>query len=109
MPNNVAIVMSLKTGLRGKSFRGRIYHVGLSDAVVTANAVTTVQRDALVAGYSLLTTFAGATGEAIFNLVVLSYYASSVLRPTPIATPVTSVTSDGIVDSQRRRLPGRGR
>lgn len=109
LPNNVSCVMSLRTGLRGRSFRGRIYHVGLAEGMVVDNRVSTVPLADLVGAYGLLTNLAGGGGEPVHQIAVLSYFANNALRSSPVATPVTSVTSDGIIDSQRRRLPGRGR
>lgn len=108
MPNNVSTVLSLRTALRGRSFRGRIYHAGLCEGHILDNRVAAATNTALLNGYNGLKTLIGGTGEATFQLGVLSYYSQGAIRGAPLWTPVTAITTDGIVDSQRRRLPGRG-
>lgn len=109
LPNNVSCVFSLKTALRGRSYQGRIYHIGLTEQQVTANAVGATFLTTLLTGYRALRLLEGASGEPTFQLAVLSYWLNKALRATPVSTPVTLITSDGVIDSQRRRLPGRGR
>ena len=106
MPNNVSIVMTKRTDFRGRSFRGRIYHVGLSENQVTANNIVPATLTSLLAAYAELMTV--TVGAETYPLCVVSRYQGGEPRVTGIATPVTAITSDGIVDSQRRRLPGRG-
>jgi len=109
LPNNATVAMSLRTGIRGRSFRGRLYHLGLTEADVTNNALVAANLTNLVGAYQLLVGLDSAALGANYALVILSYFANKAMRATPVATPVVTVTSDGIVDSQRRRLPGRGR
>jgi hypothetical protein len=108
LPNNATVVMSLATALRGRSYRGRIYHIGLTENDVTANTLGAGTLADLLTAYRDLRLLEGAGGEAVFQLAVLSYYANNAVRATPVVTPVTEVTCDGVVDSQRRRLPKRG-
>lgn len=95
LPANVALVITLRTGLRGRSHRGRVYQNGFTEGAnqsigtPLAAAVTGV----LTQWQNLLTALAG-TGV---SLVVASY-------KTLTATDVAAVTVDGIWDSQRRRL-----
>lgn len=109
MPNNVTVAMSLRTALRGRSFRGRLYHVGLPEAQVQNNNVVPASLTSLLGAYNLLVALDSASLGQNYQLVVLSYWANKALRSVPVATPVVSITSEGIIDSQRRRLPGRGR
>lgn len=103
MPNSVTIVYKAKTALRGRSYRGRIYHVGLAESHVTGNIVVSTQQTALQAAYTaLLATMAG------YNYGIISRQLNGVKRTTGVITPVVSLSSDGVIDSQRRRLPGRG-
>lgn len=108
LPNSVTCVVSKRTQLRGRSFRGRIYHCGLVESQVTGNVLGTGVAAALVAFYSSLNpiNLPTITDEAI--MVVLSRFSEGSPRATGLATPVNSFTCDGIIDSQRRRLPGRG-
>lgn len=105
LPNNVTLAVSARTSQRGRSFRGRSYVVGLTrntvlhnrfnDAVVTAvqNAYNTLINDYIEQG----------------QLVVVSKVSGGVPRTEGVTTPITAwVVVDNVVDSQRRRLPGRG-
>lgn len=103
IPNNCALVMSLVTGLRGRSYRGRIYVGGLTESQTNGNAVDTGTRDLIVAKFDMLITFTAAL-EPDYNLVVLSYFADGSIRTTPVATLVTTVRADTRVDTQRRRM-----
>jgi hypothetical protein len=104
MPNSIASVVSIKTALRGRSYRGRIYHMGIPDAHVTDNLMGTAQVTALQAAYQAAVLLAIA-GNPDFRLGVLSYYNLGNLRGTPVFTPATEVSVDARVDSQRRRMP----
>jgi len=106
MPNNVACVITKRTLLRGRSFRGRIYHPGLCEAQVVANSVDGPTLTALITEYNKLIHF--TTVGASWDMVVMSRYHDNAPRTTADSNQVTNLTSDGVVDSQRRRLPGRG-
>lgn len=109
LPNNVTVVMSLRTALRGRSYRGRVYHIGLTESQVVGNTVDPALMTSLRANYTFLTNLEGDTGEPVYQLAVLSYFTNNAVRPLGVATPVVSISSDGVIDTQRRRLPGRGR
>lgn len=114
LPNNAAICVSFRTGNRGRSFRGRNYVSGLTDAVMADTNVIT-------SGYStnLRTVYAQLLPEDFdlaWTWVVVSRYSGvnpttkkPIPRTTGLATPVLSVTlTDPYIDSQRGRLPTRG-
>lgn len=106
MPNNCALVITKRTALRGRSYRGRIYHVGLVEGNTIANAYGAAEVGALVTAYNLLrnVTLASATAQE----VVVSRIQAGAPLVAGVSTTVTNHTCDGILDSQRRRLPGRG-
>lgn len=114
MPNNVTYTISLKTGLTGRSFRGRNYVPGLPKGDADGNTIQSDLRTGLLAFYNLLITNAAAFGNP---MVVVSRYSGvdpvtgkPIPRVTGLSTPVTTAaTFDQTLDSQRRRLPGRGR
>lgn len=106
MPNNVSLVVKWTTGNRGKSFRGRTYHIGLREDVVTANRVDAGHIASLVTHYGPILTLLTAAG---WTMVVASRYTNNAPRATGIATPITGFSIEPVVDSQRRRLPNRGR
>jgi len=108
LPNNCALVVTKRTLKRGRSYRGRIYHPGLVEGFVTGNnvlgATATAIRDAWdnFRGINLPV----AVDDAL--MVVLSYYENNAPRAQGEATLVENLTVNTVVDSQRRRLPGRG-
>jgi len=108
VPNNVAPCISFRTAFAGRSGRGRNYIPGVPQPVVDGNTLTPgFIADATAAYGSLL------PGEGLVPAgwvwVVASRYTLGAPRPAGITYPVQSVIfTDNIVDSQRRRLPGRG-
>jgi len=106
LPNNVSCVITKRTVFRGRSFRGRIYMAGITEADVTANTIAgarlTTWLNAWTAAMSFMTT------GVEWTMGVVSRYTDGAPRAEGIFTPVLGFTSDGVVDSQRRRLPGRG-
>lgn len=108
LPNNVALAISLHTALGGRSGRGRIYLMGLSGNVVSApNAITNttagLMRDALNAWMGQV------TGGTTYSFGVLSKWHNKACRAAAVFNAITSVSVDTTTDSQRRRLPGRGK
>jgi len=108
LPNNVTIALKWTTGLRGRSFRGRSYHVGLAEGQVVANIVDSAHLTNLIDAYMTIPTLLAAVNVE-WTLVVASRYENGQPRVSGLMTPITGLTSDGVIDSQRRRLPKRGR
>lgn len=107
LPNSVSLTISFRTGGRGRSSRGRNYVVGLVEAAVTGNTVETSYATQLVNAYVQL---ASPPNVANFSWVVVSRYSNNAPRAEGVTAPVTAVVAtDLTVDSQRRRLPGRGK
>lgn len=113
LPNNVTYTISFKTGLTGRSFRGRNYVPGLGLDAVNGNSIAAATRTGLLAFYTELKARALTNGTP---WVVVSRYSGvnpTTGKPIPravgVTTEVQSITTyDNTVDSQRRRLPGRG-
>lgn len=106
MPNNIACCISFRTNQRGRAHRGRNYAMAMGEGDVTNNNFTTGYLSALQAAYVAL---ADVETAASCNWVVVSRFQGLLPRENGVTTPVTSVGFfDGVVDSQRRRLPGRG-
>jgi hypothetical protein len=107
LPGGSTTCIKLATGTRGRSYRGRIYWPGLPGANVSAGLLTTAYRDALAAAVNTLRTnlAADVAGD---KLVIVSYCSNKVWRAAGVATEVTSASAHTLVDSQRRRLIGRG-
>lgn len=114
LPGNVSLAVSFHTGLRGRAYRGRNYIVGIPEGKRDGiSKVLPSYGDDLIAAYSGLITAALGPGQTWVVVSRFSGISGSPPRPTPriagVTTPVTSVTlADLGLDSQRRRLPGRG-
>lgn len=105
-PNNVSYTVSFLTSARGRSFRGRNYIAGLPVDAVSGNTVDSDFRTGLLAYYTGLR---AEMSELGWQMVVVSRYANHAPRVAGVTTPIDSFTTfDATVDSQRRRLPGRG-
>lgn len=106
LPNNVTIAVKKGTGFVGRSFRGRTYHIGLTEANVDLNTINSSTQALLQTAYNALRE---PLGVAIpVDMCVLSEVENGTQRAEGICTVVTGVNVDPIIDSQRRRLPGRG-
>lgn len=106
LPSNVTLAFTRRTALRGRSFRGRIYWPGLCESDVTQNTVASALVAQIVNALLAMNVVTTTLGN--WEQVVVSRVSNGVERATGLATPVTTWGSDGIVDSMRRRLPGRG-
>jgi len=102
-PNNLAVVASFRTGLAGRSYRGRIYFAGFGESAYDENHLGT--------GYGAqFATIASDLGDAIesvpdFTHVVASFISNGAPRASAVLTPITQYVVNDRVDTQRRRLP----
>lgn len=106
LPNNVAVAVTKNTLFRGRSRRGRIFQMGITEDEVIGNTISEALRSALVTAYTNMSLI--IENGINFQMVVLSRWENNVQRQQALLTPVEFVTVDTTVDSQRRRLPGRG-
>jgi hypothetical protein len=98
-PSNAAFCVSLRTARGGRRYRGRKYFSGLPRTLITADVVNTTLADQLVA---FLTDLIEVINTAGFFLGIVSKVLETI-------TPVISASAfDLNIDSQRRRLVGRG-
>lgn len=105
MPNHVTLAVSARTNRSGRSYRGRSYFIGLTNNVVTGSRVSSAAVAAIQAAYNTLQTTYIEQGV----LGVLSRRNAGVVRPTAVLEPIVQwVIVDDAIDSQRRRLVGRG-
>lgn len=103
---NNSLAVSKRTASRGRSARGRFFHVG-SRADYGVNSVyDTAYANSILAAYQQL------LSTSLFEhdlLVVRSTVFGGVQRAESLIQPVTAITLvNRVVDSMRRRLPGRG-
>lgn len=105
LPAEVAHVLTLITGHRGRRYRGRVYlpAVQSSNIDVKGNLTTTVQTAIQTQYMGML----AAMGAIQWTPVVASYGHGTIHKVpttwTPFATPITSVRMDLQPDVQRRR------
>lgn len=106
VPNNAACCVTLRTALRGRNYRGRMYFAGIPTTSVTDSVTFLLAfiSGVLTALSSLKTTIEGL--GAVW--VVVSKYFNKTPRAQGLVTPITAVAADTFIDSQRRRLSGRG-
>lgn len=108
LPFNCAHCVSFRTAGRGRSARGRNYVMGLSDSEAAASVISTTRVNLDVAAYQQLV--GAGTFVAGLQFVVVSRFSGGLPRGSALVQPITAVLSvDSTIDSQRRRLPGRGR
>lgn len=106
LPNNVTIAIKWVTGIRGRSFRGRTYHIGVTNDMVTTsgpNHINGAWVTGLLNHYGalLLVTYPNSG-----QLCVVSYAHDCTWRSAGVATPIIAARlTDTVLDSQRRRLP----
>jgi hypothetical protein len=107
MPNNVTVSVSFRTALTGRSRRGRNYWLAIPTTQVADNLVNGSYLEGVLGAYEGMIGLGAVS--AGWQWVVASKYANGAQREQGLTTNVTGVTIvDNIVDSQRRRLPGRG-
>lgn len=106
LPSNVTVVASLKSIKRGRSYQGRFYHIGLDETHVDGNYVNLPMRATILL---FLETVMGESAVEGYDLSIVSYYHNNAPRISAEVTPVATIFVGGTLDSQRRRLPGRGR
>jgi hypothetical protein len=105
VPNNVAPCISFRTALIGRSFRGRNYLCGVPETSVAGSRMDAEFMADVVAAYSILLDPLGDSNRWI----VVSRTVDHSILETALRNAVLSVQFvDNIVDSQKRRLPGRG-
>lgn len=106
-PGNVTLAIHWGTGLMGRSYHGRTYHIGLPNDQFANGHMLAPALATLLDHYNALRVALDNAFVAA-DFAVLSTVHGGFPRGTPIATPITGVAIDDALDSQRRRLPGRG-
>lgn len=107
-PMNVTLAVKWITGFRGRSYRGRSYHIGLREEDYVGSTMLSARLASIIEAYrQLLVMF--ATDMPTYSPVVVSRRNNKVPRITGVASIIVGVTAEATTDSQRRRLPGRGR
>jgi|SRR5690242_1658735 len=97
---NVTLATSLRAGLAGRAYRGRYYVPGVIEADVNPNdtAISGIVTTLAVAATNLI----GPALPAGFTLVIFHRFDN-------LFSTIVSYVVENLIDSQRRRLAGRGR
>jgi hypothetical protein len=108
LPNEVSMCVSLRSGARGRSARGRWYQLSVSDAQLNGTNTMSPAAPTAICG-TMTQLLADITAEG-FAPVIVSYQSNGVPRPGgPVYFVIQNATIvDPIVDSMRRRKPGVG-
>lgn len=106
-PLNMAFCVKLGTGHSGRSYRGRWYWGNLTmNQTSDAGHMAVVSANLAVAALNTLVANLAAAG---YTMCVTSYMTGGVWRASGLNTAITTaVATDTLLDSMRRRLPGRG-
>lgn len=106
LENSLAAVVTLGTGIAGRSYRGRTYLGGLHSGqlVSTSDPNHLNALDAAAIAAAAEYTFTNGLAAGVSH-VVLSRQNNNVLRPNGIGTEVASYTVNTRLDNQRRRMP----
>lgn len=108
LPNNCSFTITFITANRGRSFRGRNYWPCLIESDVVNNNLSEARASAIRTVYTLMT--GSNTVSEGWTWGVFSRFSNKIQRTTGVFTACQSARyADTTVDSQRRRLPGRGR
>lgn len=107
LPSNVTMTVKFESGIASRAGRGRNYVVGLTEDMVSGDDVVSPYATDYVDAYGELIAYVGPLG---WSHVIAS--AAQCNEEPGICQgdvyPVLNYGTDGIVDSQRRRLKGRG-
>lgn len=106
LPGNVTVAVKWSTAFRGRSFRGRTYHVGMTAGMVLGDQLVVGLSATLAGVYNGLLAAVNAVPGC--TLGVVSYAHLNAWRAAGLFTPITAASVDNDLDSQRRRLAGRG-
>lgn len=108
-PNNVSFAVSFRTAVGGRGGRGRNYIPGIPLTAVSLNTITSEFIANYVNFYSALLPGGGVVEDPWAWVVVHRIEAGNALPTGEVNSVEVVVATDNVVDSMRRRLPGRGR
>lgn len=106
LPNNAVMCVSARTAKRGRSYRGRKYLTGLLLQDTTDQV--TWGSGAITAYPAAFATLQASLDTAGFDCVVASKQHNGVVTNPAETNEIIAWVTDDSIDSQRRRLKGRG-
>lgn len=105
LPLNACMTVTLRTGLAGKSQRGRIYHAGaVQENLASRIAFSTAATDAVSDAYEAFRLAINAGLENEGELVVCSKRTGNTWRSSAQLTPITQLVARSKVATQRLRV-----
>lgn len=108
LPLNASWALKFSSGFRGRSRRGRMYWLQMTEPNVTGSMVNADAANAILTGVQQF--FDHVNTDTGARHVIVSYCGGGVWRTDAEITEVESISyTDLVIDSQRNRLPGRGR
>jgi hypothetical protein len=109
-PANAALCVSWRVAMHYRGGHGRSYFSGLpSTAIFNANSWLGATQTAWTTAAGFIKNSLTATyGAATCQMIMLRRYSDGAELATPLQVPITGVSVDSRIDSQRRRL-GRDR
>lgn len=109
LANNAAFVLTQRTAKRGRKYRGRAYLPGIGPSgAFSGVALADAQIADILADWATMITALEAAPTIPFDAVVVSRATNGVPLTTATTEPIIVATADTNIDSQRRRLRGRG-
>lgn len=113
-PGNVTLAVKRLTGLRGRSYRGRIFYPGIPLAWINPSTNSLIEADRAACVQYIANFSLGVATDSTSQECVVSRYSGKLPsgKPAPraagVVTDLTGWAADGDLDSMRRRLNGRG-
>lgn len=108
LPSNVALVVTLRSATIGRKARGRNYVPAIPEGHSTGASASTTFANGVQAAYQLLVGDGALTDG--WQLCIASRVGGGPGGDVTNVYPVVAaVVRDTVFDSQRRRLPGRGK
>jgi hypothetical protein len=106
MTAQVAAIIKLQTGLRGRNRRGRVYLPWLSEVAVSHGSLVSGMTDTVTPAW---TTFQEAmqTGAPPNFVLGVASYDRAHNGAAPAFHPATNLVCESLTATQRRRQPGR--
>lgn len=109
LPPQCAVLFSLYTGTKGRSYRGRFYRPGIAEDLQASGIInSTLVTACETIGTQLDAVFGPSGSDPHWQLCVISRYLNGIKRATPVGTEVTAIIVDTVVRTQRRRVLGVG-
>lgn len=112
LPNGVTFSLTARTGLAGRSFRGRSFVIGLTvddQDATDPNIIKSSRVSELILAFNSLIT-AVTAADANAKLAVLSTRTGNAPRVSGVTTPITTYGNHNLFfDYQRRRAPAHNR